>query len=61
MNRILRAWISPSSAHPLLKTGKNRSHPHSTNVYYSKVDGFVGRLLRWSGSTCSHQGVDRGE
>ncbi len=40
MNRIPRAWISPSSAHPLLETGKNRYHsPHSRNIHYSKVGG----------------------
>jgi hypothetical protein len=34
-----RARTSSSSAHPFLKAGKNRCHPHSRTIHYSKVGG----------------------
>jgi hypothetical protein len=37
MNSSTRGRISSRSAHPLLKTGKNRYHSHGWNIPYSKV------------------------
>jgi hypothetical protein len=50
VNRSIRARTSPSSAHPLLKTGNNRCRSHGWNAPYSKVGGLrrkASNVERW--------------
>jgi hypothetical protein len=39
MTRSTWARISSRSAHPFLRAGKSRRHPHSRNIHYSKIGG----------------------
>jgi hypothetical protein len=54
MNTMSRARISPRSAHAFLKAGKNRCHPHSRTIHYSRVGG-----LRRKASDVERWLVDR--
>jgi hypothetical protein len=54
MKRSTRARISSRSAHPSLKAGKSRCHPHSRNIHYSKIGG-----LRRKASDVERWLVDR--
>ena len=54
MNSSTRARISSRGAHPSLKAGKGRCHPHSRNIHYSKIGG-----LRRKASDVERWVVDR--